>query len=217
MLLSALLFGLTLQAAPALSVQCGNNLDAQTTPLRSPAGFTVALVLHTEDDHSKNSHLCMASVSLNVTLPGLKATTPDGSTGQFGNLANDDDAWNRLITLRVDGFSPDGNLAYVFISDGGYVDVIEYDLRTGRQRAAYLRPVAAWGMPAACADLLHVLGTSRSNRLVLATTAGGGCAKQELWEAPNQKQNGAILPERPIRIASEAGVTHLVPGQLVEH
>jgi hypothetical protein len=109
MALSAFLLALFLQPK---SFTCGMG-DAQTTPLRSAAGLTVVLKMHSEDDHGKNTHLCETSYSLQIS----KAKNETAALIQDLRVGADD-AWDRPLTFRIDGFSEDGNDAFIFISEG---------------------------------------------------------------------------------------------------
>lgn len=210
MLLPAFLIGLALHSAPAISIRCGNNLDSKTLPVRSPAGFTVSLVFHSEDDHDQNTHDCAASYYIKVQKPGAAAE-------EIQNLINSDNNWGRPITFRIEGFNRDGSLAYVFISDGGRnatVEAIEYNMRTAKQRALHLLSSRAWGVTAACAASIHILGASPTGRLVFSTSPSGGCTQQQFWESPfDQDPNQVIQPKAPTRITSNAGVIKLVPAE----
>ncbi|MFZ0303217.1 MAG: hypothetical protein WAL75_11040 [Terracidiphilus sp.] len=204
------LLGLALHSGPAISIRCGNNLDAHTVPERSLAGFIVSLVFHSEDDHDPNTHNCAANFY-------IKVRKPDGSAEDTENLTNSESDWRRPITFRVDGFSPDGNLAYVFISDGGRyatVNAIEYDMRTGKQRALYLQSAKAWGATAACAASIHILGIGTTGHLVFSTSATGRCTRRELWDtAFDQDPNEVIQPKTPAHLTSDRSITKLSPGK----
>ena len=210
---AALFLGLLLQPAGA-GLACGDP-DAQTASLRSPAGFVVVLKLHSEDDHMKDTHLCFAEYSLETTIPG--ETTARTGSG-MGNVMNSDGDWSRPITFHIDGFSADGNLAYIFLLEGGKdeaIDAIEYDLRSGQSRDVSINQSLLRTIPLACADTLHIFGISRSGQMVIATSPEKGCLKTKFWElAYRQKKtkNGGILPQIPLRLPSDAGVTPLDPG-----
>jgi hypothetical protein len=115
MLASTLLLMLFMQPAAVRSsapggLTCGVR-DAQTAPLRSSAGFTATLKMHSEDDHSKDSHLCAADYTLDISRP-------DGSITPPFNFYGSDDDWGRPIAFRIDGFSRDGHHVFVLILEG---------------------------------------------------------------------------------------------------
>src|SRR5208283_1883382 len=65
-------------------ITCGVGDHGQTMPLRSSAGFTAILKMHSDDDHSKNSHQCAAEYTLEIS-------PPDGRSKSFQVLYSDDE------------------------------------------------------------------------------------------------------------------------------
>src|SRR5271170_3227629 len=76
---------------------CGVGVQGQTEAVRSSAGFTVALTMNADDDHSKNSHECMANFAFQVTRP-------DGTSSVLGFLSSND-KWDRPLVFRIEGYS----------------------------------------------------------------------------------------------------------------
>jgi hypothetical protein len=222
MLPSTLLLMLFLQPAAVQSsgpggLTCGVR-EAQTAPLRSSAGFTAMLKMHGDDDHSKNSHLCEADYSLQISRP-------DGSANPPFDLLGSDDDWDRPIAFRIDGFSRDGHHVFVVILDGAYpgsVDTMEYDMSSGSlAREVFLDRHFTRRLSRACAATLHIAGTSPAGLMVLASSAKDGCPREQLWQlSPNKYKGnvpgGLVLPEYPERLSSGTGIATLDPGSPVQ-
>lgn len=222
MLPSTLLLMLFLQpAAVQLSgpagLTCGVR-DAQAAPLRSSAGFTAMLKMHSEDDHRKNSHLCEADYSLQISHPDGSATPP------FSVISSDDD-WDRPIAFRIEGFSPDGRDVFVVILDGAYpgsVSAMDYNMSSGSiSREVSLDRHFTRRLSRACAATLHIAGISPAGLMVLASSAKNGCHRAELWQlSPNKYKgsltDGLVLPKYPEQLSSGAGIATLNPGSPVQ-
>jgi len=200
-------------SAPAgapITLTCGVH-DAQTSA-RSSAGYTATLKMHSEDDHSKNTHLCQADYSLETVQPNAIANRPL-------DLLSSDDAWGRPIVFRIEGFSQDGSHVFVFIAEGdfhGYLEIWEYDMKSASMLAEIsLEKHFTRRLSRACNATLHVVGTSANGRMILGTSAKNGCAREEMWElGPNRTagtRGGRILPEYPKPLLSRARVVPLQP------
>jgi hypothetical protein len=90
-----------LAATQQISMECANTADAQTQPVRGPAGSSAILKVSSSDDASKDSHQCSADYQLLVT----PATGETPTTVDF--LSSDGD-YGRSLSVRLDGFSQDG-------------------------------------------------------------------------------------------------------------
>lgn len=221
-MLPSLLLMLFLQPAAVQSSgpggpTCGVS-DAQTSPLRSGAGFTATLKMHSEDDHSKNSHLCEADYSLLISRP-------DGLANLPFNVLGDDGDWDRPIAFRVDGFSRDGHHVFVFILAGAYpgsIYTMEYDMSSGaRSRDVSLDRHFTSRLSRACAATLHIAGISPKGLMVLGSSAKDGCPRAELWQLRPNKYKGSlagglVLPEYPEKLSSDTGIAALDPGSPVQ-
>jgi hypothetical protein len=212
MLVPALILGFGVQSGSYVALSCANFVDARTGLLRTSAGFTVALTVHGEDDHGKNTHLCQADYNLEVT-------SPDGNVEAApSNLWSSDDEWNRPIIARIAGFNAAGNLAYILIVEGGKfpsVTAIEYDMKSHNQRNVYPDPAFVRSIAPQCRATLRIAGTLPNGRMVLATSARQGCAREELWELRYEEQpgkHGGTVSLNPIRLASDAAFTPLISG-----
>jgi hypothetical protein len=221
MALSALLLTLFLQPSQRKSFTCAalvNGVqDAQTAPLRSAAGFTVVLKMHSEDDHGKNTHLCETSYSLQISKAKDEAAAPIQDL-RFSA----DNEWGRPVTFRIDGFSKDGNRAFIFISEGRYpawIEAIEYDMRSGSTlNDISLDRYFTHRLSPACASTLHISGTTLTGLIVLACSAKEGCTRAESWQlVPIKIKGGSFtggdaLPEYPKRLSSNTAFTPLSLG-----
>lgn len=209
------LFLLSFQPGPMPSIVCQNNQTVQTAPLRSAAGFTAVLSMHSEDDHGKNTHLCETDYSLEIF-------DPDGSSLPSAEILRSDDSWGRPLLFRIDGFSPDGNRAFLFIYEGqrktGLIDAAKYNISSGNQQGVFFKPPR--DLSPACVATLHIFGTTRSGLMVLATSIAGGCAQEKKWQLnPNKRRNkdGGTLPEYPEPLSSGTGIARLDPGSATQH
>jgi hypothetical protein len=222
MLPSTLLLMLFLQPAAVQSsgpggLTCGVR-DAQTAPLRSSAGFTAMLKMHSEDDHSKNSHLCEADYSLQISRP-------DGSANPPSDLISGDDDWDRPIAFRIDGFYRDGHHVFVVVLDGAYpgsVYAMDYDMSSGSiSREVSLDRHFTRHLSRACAATLHITGISPAGLMVLGSSAKDGCPRAELWQLSPSKYKGSltgglVLPEYPEQLSSGTKIATLDTGSAVQ-
>ena len=187
---------------------CGVD-HAQTASIRSSGGFTALLKMHSEDDHGKETHLCQAEYTLEITRP-------DGSAMQPVEFGASDDAWDRPLVFGIDGFSTDGDDVFVSISDGKYpqtVEVLEYNMKKGETVSdLFLDRRSMKQLGSECADTLRIVGTSPAERIVLGSDRAG-C---RLWEIGPEKKvartAGRVVPERPRVFPSVAQLTKLDPG-----
>ena len=98
--------------AQVISMPCGNIAATQTQPVRGRDGMVAVLKVSSEDDHSKNSHDCQAEYQL-LMMPG-----PGGAPVAV-DLLTSDAAWNRNLSLRLNGFSQNGARVFGVISEDG--------------------------------------------------------------------------------------------------
>ena len=187
--------------------------DVQTAPLRSSVGFTAILKMHGDDDHSKDTHLCEADYSLQISRP-------DGSANPPFNVTSDDAEWDRPLVFRIDGFSRNGHDVFVFILDGAYpgsIDTMDYDMNSDRPREVFLDQHFTRRLGRACAATLHIAGISTKGLMVLGSSARDGCSRAELWQLrSNRNKGGLVLPEYPEKLSSHTGIATLDPGSAVQ-
>jgi len=201
---------------------CGVGVQGQTEAVRSSAGFTVALTMNADDDHGKNSHECMAKFAFQVTRP-------DGTSSVLGFLSSDD-KWDRPLVFRIEGYSPDGKHAFIFLSEGDYpaqITIGEYDVTTSVPPGGFLNAVRSvmLGAPFSqrlsrdCAATLHVIGTTPLGYIVLGTEATDGCANVERWQLIHNKRladGGQVANNRPAHLPAHTAITKLEAGSPVE-
>jgi hypothetical protein len=193
--------------------------DAATDTVRSTAGFTASLTMHSEDDHGKNSHECQADYSLHVIHPDGTRIDGPPAFGAFGFFVSDAD-WNRPLMFRIDGFSHDGKRVFIFIEEGGQYSFSaqEFDMVNGaslRDEGADLSFFNKLGP--ACAATLHIAGTTASGHIVLQTTSANGCTRAESWQLHDDRRMKKGLGSKrgiPTRIAPGRQIIAIVPGAL---
>jgi hypothetical protein len=200
---------------------CGVGVEGQTAAVRSSAGFTIVLTMSADDDHSKNSHQCVASFALNVTRL-------DGTSSVLRFFSSDDE-WGRPLAFRIEGFSPDGKHVFIFISEGDYpadITVGEYDITSTVPPGGFLNEVRGAMLAAPftrrlsrdCAATLHVIGTTPVGYIVLGTELKDGCTRVERWQLSHNKhvvRDGfpAQIPNNhPAHLPPHTAVTKLEAG-----
>lgn len=168
---------------PAGVITCGVGDNGQTAPLRSAAGFTVILKMQSDDDHSKNSHQCMAEYALEITRP-------DGSSKSFQPLASDAE-WGRPLNFRVEGFSNGGSHVLILLVEGNYpqsLAAIEFDMSSEHSvKSLNLDPSFTRRLSSNCAATLHIIGTTPAGYIVLGTETKDGCIRAERWQLAQNK------------------------------
>src|SRR5579864_2381819 len=125
--------------AQKASLTCSNIATAQTKPVSGPGATVAVLKVSTEDDHSKDSHLCMADYQLVITQSSAdKPTTVD--------LLSSDDEWGRSLSIQLSGFSHDGTRILGMFSEGSATpvqQVFDYSTDDGNVRSFDLRKLSA--------------------------------------------------------------------------
>ncbi len=172
---------LALHFALAQSINCSNNVDAESRPRTGPGGVVAVLTVHSEDDHSKNSHDCMASYYLRIKFPDGR-TTQVPPTG-YG-FENNDAEWDRRLSVHLDGFSKDGQHIYGVISEGGkYSTVQVFDFK--REDGPFKDVQVKHGLPrlkaARCGTSFAVAGTTGAGELVLEPNTADPCRTEHRW------------------------------------
>src|SRR5579864_2361764 len=119
-----------LELVQQASLTCSNVATAQTQSVRGPAGTIAVLKVSTEDDHGKNSHLCMADYQLLITR--------NSDQPQSVDLLSSDDEWGRSLCIQLSGFSHDGKRILGMFSEGSsnpIQQVFEYNTDDGLVRS----------------------------------------------------------------------------------
>jgi hypothetical protein len=127
--------------------------------------------MHGDDDHGKNTHLCEADYSLQITTPEKVRREPFTWTTSDGN-------WDRPIALRVDGFSTDGRHVFLSIAEDKYpgeIEAVNYDMLAGSITSdVFLDFHFTRRLSRACAATLHLVGVSSAGLMVLGTSVNDG-------------------------------------------
>jgi hypothetical protein len=206
-------------AQPPAHYVCGDRI-ATTESLRSSAGFTASLSMHSEDDHGKNSHECQADYSLHIIHPDGTRIDGPPALGAFG-FSSSIAAWNRPLTFRNDGFSPDGKHVFIFIEEGGqysFINAREFDMVTGaslRDEGVELSFFSK--LDPACAATLHIAGITSTGHIVLQTTPASQCTRAESWQLNASRRMNKGLgskPGIPTRMAPGTRIIAVLPGKL---
>lgn len=215
---SALCCGQADAGTPPDVITCGGSKEAQTVPVRSSAGFTAVVSMQSDDDHGKNTHLCMAEYTLHVTRP-------DGSPMPPYQMLDSDADWGRSLVFRTEGFSADGNHVFLLISEGTYpgdINIIEYDMSSGsrvKRGYIFLDRHFTRQLSRACAATLHIAGISPAKLIVLGSDAKDGCTQAELWQLRPNKNPGngrPMPPEYPTHLPPGIEITKLEAGVPVQ-
>ena len=237
MILAAIALAVSMQSDRAVTFHCGRRIsaqsasaspasrapfeiDGQTARIQSPSGPVVLLKAHSQDIHDEGAHLCAAGYSLEVTGPdgqSMPSISPSGGTMQ----------WDSLVTIRIDGFSPDGKLVYFLAVEGGEhprLWAYTFDLSTtGENREGrwlQLGISSLRSIPPECTMTLHFAGLSSDNWFVLATSQEKGCPTTQFWKLWPIPDRPVTVPTTyphvpPVRLDSLKGVTPLDPGTVL--
>ena len=180
-LISGLILIVVFRWAQGQSIDCANNLSAESRIKTGPGGVFAVLGVHTEDDHIKNSHGCMANYTLRVTLPdGRDAVAglipPEGFISSIGE-------WGRRISVHLDGFSIDGQHILGVISEGGkYSSVTVFDFkRDGSHVEISVQGGLSRLRSANCGSSFAVAGTTETGDLVLEPNTSDRCSIDHRW------------------------------------
>jgi len=102
------------------SFKCGNIVTRTSDFWSNAAGVRVALKVHTEDDHSKNSHQCESDYTLMIVRP-------DGTSTE-NQMYSVIDNWGRPIRFWIDGFAAKGHKLIATTVEDGSWQLLVYDL-----------------------------------------------------------------------------------------
>jgi hypothetical protein len=164
---------------------------AQTQPLPGPGGVSVALKVSSADDHSKDSHDCMADYHLLITPAG------GGTPVDVDFYASDAD-YGRIISLRLDGFSQDGKRVFGILSETGKYPstmLFDYDSAGGPVQLIDLKKPFARIVPAKCSVTFDVIGTTDTGATVFETNSADKCAPNSRWVVDHKSQKPQPLPQ----------------------
>jgi hypothetical protein len=158
------------------SLTCSNIATAQTQSVRGPAGTVAVLKVSTEDDHSKNAHLCMADYKLLITRSSDQPESVD--------LLSSDDEWGRSLSIQLSGFSHDGQRILGMFSEGSanpVQQVFDYNTDDGNVKSFDLRKLAAHATPTKCLSHAQIVGTVESGGIVIQLKSGKYCENSSRW------------------------------------
>jgi hypothetical protein len=180
MLLSVLLAASLLPSQQA-SMQCidaGSEIaTAQTQPVPGPNGVMAVLKVSTADDHSKNSHLCNADY--------LLLFTPANGQAKAVLLLTSDGDWERTLSLRLDGYSRDGERVFGVIAESGKhrsAVLFDYNTADGTVRLIDLRKQFARVMGARCDTTFDAVGTTENGWIIVELNSALPCATDGRWQ-----------------------------------
>ena len=166
------------QQASMECVDSGANIAATETPeVRGPRGATAVLKVSSADDHSKNSHDCMADYNLVVTPATGSAPV------EIDFLASDGD-YGRTLSLRLAGFSQDGKRVLGILAEGGkYPTMLLFDYHEGGGpvQIVDLKMKFARVAPPGCIQTLEVIGTTASGAIVVESNLEKACGARRRW------------------------------------
>jgi hypothetical protein len=160
-------------------MDCSNVADIETRPMTGPGGVVAVLRVHSEDDHAKDSHECMAEYHLHITGPAGHEEAPDTGYGFYNSRGE----WGRRLSAHLDGFSNDGQHIFGVISEGGNASsVTVFDFRRGgahveifvREGWSHLRAVK-------CGTSFAVAGTTKAGEIVLEPNTANQCRIEHRW------------------------------------
>jgi hypothetical protein len=158
------------------SFVCANNSVTQTQAVRGP-GSVAVLKVSAEDDHSKDSHSCLATYKLLIT--SASADSPS----QVEVLASDSD-WDRNISLQLSGYTHDGKRILGMLTEGGPTpmqQIFDYNMDDGTVRLFDVIKLASHAAPAKCLPNTEVVGTVESGAIVARLNTGKNCGNATRW------------------------------------
>jgi len=159
----------------------------------SGPGATVAVLkVSTEDDHSKDSHLCMADYQLVITQSSADKPT-------MVDLLSSDDEWGRSVAIQLSGFSHDGKRILGMFSEGidtPMQQVFEYNTDDGLVRSFDLPKLAGHLTTKKCLMNTQIIGTSENDAIVIQLRSGKYCAHTSRWLLNSAKGPLRRFPKR---------------------
>ena len=178
-MLLPILFAALILAAQQASMHCvdtgAETATAQTQPLPGPGGASAVLKVSTADDHSKNSHECNAEYQLLITpAGGRKAIVVD--------LNASDAEYDRIISLRLDGFSQDGKRIFGILSEAGkypLVTLFAYNTIDGQVQLVDLKKQFIRAVE--CQTTFDVVGTTEAGSIAVELNSSNGCVPKRRY------------------------------------
>lgn len=175
-MLLGIVFAGWLALAQQASLTCSNVATAETKPVPGPGATVAVLKVSTEDDHGRNTHLCMADYKLMITR--------NSDQPQSVDLLSSDDEWGRSLSIQLSGFSHDGRRILGMFSEGSanpVQQVFDYNTDDGNARSFDLRKLAAHAAPTRCLSRAQIVGTVESGGIVVQLKSGKYCENSSRW------------------------------------
>ena len=192
-----ILLAAALLPAQQASMQCTDTgtttASIQTQPLPGPDGTVVVLKVSSADDHSKESHQCSADYQL---LIARDATDVPAVVDLLSSVAD----YGRTLSMRLDGFSQNGERLYGILSeDGRYPSIIlfEYDTAAGTVQLVDLKEQFAHIVNRNCSTTFDVIGNTEKGAIVLELNSANGCAPSSRWLLTSANSRVQPLPPGP--------------------
>lgn len=158
------------------SLKCANTTGIQTQTVHGPNTVAV-LKVSAEDDHSKDSHSCLATYQLLITSASGDAPS------QVEVLESDSDR-DRNISLQLSGFTHDGKRILGMLTEGGPTpmqQIFDYNRDDGTVRLFDVIKLASHVAPAKCLPSTEVVGTVESGAIVARLNTGKNCSNATRW------------------------------------
>jgi hypothetical protein len=161
----------------------------ETARAAGPDGTGAALVISSDDDHSKESHACMATYELVVT----------DATGQRRSdvLEMSDAEYGRGLIARISGFSADGQRVFgLLVESGRYANaaLMVYDVKRRTSQLLDLDNQFKGTEAAHCGSATEVVGTTGDGAIVLQVTPAGTCRARSRWIVDESHGSARPLP-----------------------
>jgi hypothetical protein len=190
-----ILLAASLLPSQQASMECVNTgptiAATQTQAVRGPSGANAVLKVSSSDDHSKNSHDCMADYKLVVT----PAT---GSAPVEIDFLSSDGDYGRTLSLRLAGFSQDGKRVLgILAEDGKYSTTLLFDYHAGVAQVPLvdLKMQFARVAPPGCSQTLEVIGTTANGAIVVESNSEKACGSSRRWLVNATGSKAQPLPQ----------------------
>jgi hypothetical protein len=201
-MLLLILLAASLMPTQKVSVNCANTAAIQTQPVPGPGGVVAVLRASSEDDRSKNSHLCNAKYQLLISGPG--------GSQRVADLLTSDDDYGRTLSLRLSGFSQDGKRILGIVSEGGkhpFTTLFDYHTSDGKAQLTDITEQFAPVMAANCSSMFEVIGTTKTGAIVLEMNSAARCASNRRWLLDSSRN-------RPRRLSQGTKILSLYQGKV---
>jgi hypothetical protein len=216
MILPILMVALAMTGQSVQSFECGNIVTRTSDFWSNAAGVRVALKVHTEDDHAKNSHQCESDYTLLIVRP-------DGTSAE-NQMYSVIDNWSRPIRFWIDGFAAKGHKLIATTVEGGSWQLLVYDLN-GPDRAPEVYEISKEFLDAlshSCRDSLRAVGMTQEGNPVIAGNDAACSETRRLWKvkhghrmpAGNLGAGGASMHDQAIPLSNRAAFEPLEPRQV---